>query len=117
MQLIVMLPGKYLATDDSRDSWYRRLSCGPAPNMPELPCTSTFTPSTPQPVPAHYDRISVLGAETSKSAAALCTRSARDKMSGMRVNGSAFKVAVHVPVKFGNVVHYPNACRAAAAAD
>ena len=52
MQLMQWFPGKDACTERSSDWWYLRVMSGPPPSLdpisPTVPCTSTFTPSTPQ---------------------------------------------------------------------
>ena len=57
MQLMQWLPGKAACTERSSDWWYLRVMSGPPPSLdpisPTVPCTSTFTPSTPQSATTH----------------------------------------------------------------
>ena len=57
MQLMQWLPGKAACTELSSDWWYLRVMSGPPPSLdpisPTVPCTSTFTPSTPQSATTH----------------------------------------------------------------
>lgn len=57
MQLMQWFPGKDACTERSSDWWYLRVMSGPPPSLdpisPTVPCTSTFTPSTPQSATTH----------------------------------------------------------------